>query len=52
VRSLHHGQLALGVHDFEWNGRGEGGRRVAAGIYFVRLDGPGHHLQTKLVKLR
>ncbi len=52
VRSLERGLLTAGPHRFDWNGRDDGGRRAAAGIYFVHLDGPGRHLQAKLVKLQ
>ena len=41
VRTLQRGSLAAGLHQFEWNGRDDSGRRVPAGVYFVTLDGPG-----------
>ena len=52
VRSLQRGVLTPGAHRFEWNGRDEQGRRVAAGIYFVRLESGNRQWQAKLVKLR
>jgi hypothetical protein len=52
VRTLQRGRLAGGPHRFEWNGRNDSGHRVAAGVYFVHLDGSGRHLQAKLVKLQ
>lgn len=52
VRSLSRGRLAAGAHHFAWNGRDERGRRVPAGVYFVRMDGSGRHLEAKLVKMR
>ena len=49
---LHRGRLAEGPHRIEWNGRDDRGRRVAAGIYFVRFEVPGRRMEAKLVKLR
>jgi len=37
VRTLHSGVLAAGSHDVVWNGRGDDGRKSAAGVYFFRL---------------
>lgn len=51
VRSLQRGKLAAGEHRFDWNGRDDAGRRVAAGIYFVGLDGRGVQVRAKVVKL-
>ena len=52
VRTLQRGRLVAGAHRFEWNGRDAEGRRVAAGVYFVRLEATGRHLESKLVKLQ
>ena len=52
VRALQRGRLVAGMHRFDWNGRDEQGRRVAAGVYFVRLEVTGRHVESKLVKLR
>ena len=52
VRALQRGRLVAGTHRFDWNGRDEQGRRVAAGVYFVRLEATGRHVESKLVKLR
>ena len=52
VRVLQRGRLTAGVHHVEWNGRDEHGSRVPAGVYFVRLDGTGLHVESKLVKLQ
>jgi len=52
VRQLHRGRLAEGPHHIEWNGRDDGGRRVAAGIYFVRFEASSRRMEAKLVKLR
>lgn len=37
VRSLQSGTLAVGRYDRIWNGRNDGGRMCAAGVYFTRL---------------
>jgi sugar lactone lactonase YvrE len=52
VRQIQRGRLAAGPHAFEWNGRDDGGRRVAAGIYFVRYQTPERRMEAKLVKLQ
>ena len=52
VRSLSDGWLAAGSHRFAWNGRDERGRPATAGVYFVRLEGNGRPLETKLVKMQ
>ncbi|MEO5618743.1 MAG: LamG-like jellyroll fold domain-containing protein [Candidatus Eisenbacteria bacterium] len=52
VRSLRVGRLAAGPHRFEWNGRDDSGRRVAAGVYFARLGMGARHLEVKIVKLQ
>ena len=52
VRALQRGKLAAGSHRFDWNGRDEQGRKVPAGVYFVRLEATGRHLDSKLVKLQ
>jgi hypothetical protein len=52
VRSLQRGRLSAGAQRFDWTGRNDAGRRVAAGIYFVNLDGPGLHVRTKIVKVQ
>lgn len=38
VRRLAEGRLSAGAQRFTWDGRDEGGRRVAAGAYWIRLD--------------
>ncbi len=37
-RALHAGYLAAGAHRLAWDGRDAAGRRLAAGVYFLRLD--------------
>jgi hypothetical protein len=38
VRTLVNGRLDAGAHQRVWDGRGDSGQRVAAGVYFYRLD--------------
>lgn len=38
VRILHSGPLARGVTSLAWDGRGDGGQPLGAGVYFVRLS--------------
>ena len=38
VRTLYKGDLAAGMHQFEWNATDNGGNAVASGIYFYRLS--------------
>jgi flagellar hook assembly protein FlgD len=43
VRSLYHGLLEPGEHEFTWNGRGERDAPIPDGVYFARMrtgDGP------------
>jgi hypothetical protein len=46
VRVLERGLLPAGTHDVVWDGKDRGGRGVASGIYFYRLD-TGHFTATK-----
>jgi hypothetical protein len=52
VRSLVDGQLASGVHVLRWNGRDDGGRQVASGVYLVVLDVERERLTRKILLLR
>jgi cytochrome c peroxidase len=40
VRRIFSGVLARGGHSITWDGRDDDGRRVAGGVYFVRVSGP------------
>ncbi len=40
VRTLARGEMAAGAHRVEWDGKDADGRRVASGVYFVRLTTP------------
>jgi flagellar hook assembly protein FlgD len=52
VRSLIRGSLRGGDHDVTWNGRDEGGRAVASGVYFARARVGGEVSLTRLVVRR
>ena len=38
LREIETGQLPAGRHEAAWDGRDNGGREVASGIYFYRLE--------------
>jgi hypothetical protein len=52
VRRLVDAPLAGGMHRLGWDGRDQEGRRLAAGVYFVRLASTGEVRTTKLTVLR
>ena len=41
VTYLRHGHTDAGTHYYKWNGTNNGGSKVARGLYFVRVIGPG-----------
>lgn len=52
VRMLHDGALRAGGHSRRWDGRGDDGRRVPAGVYFATLKS-GEHLESlRMVRLQ
>lgn len=51
VRRLYEGPLPEGVHALEWDGRDEEGRRVAAGVYHLRLREDGRTLSHRAIRL-
>jgi hypothetical protein len=52
VRLLTQRSLDAGAHDFRWDGRAEGGRRAAAGVYFLQLVTSDSQTTTKVSFLR
>jgi serine protease len=51
VRSLVDGQLPLGEYEVTWDGKGERGERLSAGMYFYRLVTENSTIMKKLVLL-
>jgi hypothetical protein len=52
VRALHDGPVGPGATLFAWDGRDARGRRVAAGVYFVRATGGADVETAKAVRIR
>lgn len=53
VRTLIEGRTAgPGRNEIVWNGRDAGGRHVAAGVYFCRLDAGTRHQTTRMVLMK
>ena len=52
VRRLVEGMQEEGEHRVVWDGRGEDGRPLAAGVYFVRLETPVYVATKKIVLFR
>jgi hypothetical protein len=52
VRTLHRGTLPAGRASIGWDGRDDRGRRVAAGVYFVRATDGRRERTVKAVRLR
>ena len=38
VKTIHDGHLESGPHSLVWQGRDEGGRQVASGVYYLRME--------------
>jgi hypothetical protein len=38
VKTMHNGHLDSGPHSLVWQGRDDGGRAVASGVYYLRMD--------------
>lgn len=52
VRALAPAGLAGGAHRIPWDGQDDLGRPVVAGVYYVRLGGPGGGLEQRICRLR
>jgi hypothetical protein len=52
VRRLEDGVREPGTHRVRWDGRGQGGERLSAGVYFIRLSAGGRDLVQKAVLIR
>lgn len=51
VRTLAHGRLAAGSHEFAWDGRDDQGAKLGAGLLFVRLRAGGQEAVRRVVSL-
>ncbi|HET9950285.1 MAG TPA: S8 family serine peptidase [Candidatus Eisenbacteria bacterium] len=49
VRTLAQGDFPAGPHFLAWDGRGDRGARLPAAVYFVRLEGRGRPVTSKVV---
>jgi hypothetical protein len=52
VRRLSAGRLPAGEHELQWDGRDENGRRVASGLYLMRLTAGSGSRSSRLTVLR
>ena len=52
VREITRAELAAGDHRADWDGRDAGGRRVAAGVYLVRLETADSVATGRITRLR
>jgi outer membrane protein assembly factor BamB len=52
VRTLVKERLVPGLHSVPWDARGDDGRPVASGVYFVTLDSGGRTFRDRLVLVR
>jgi hypothetical protein len=52
VKTLVDAPLPAGEHPLRWDGTDEGGRRVASGVYFVKLTAGANSAEQKVVLLK
>ena len=52
IALLHEGDLRAGPHQRSWNGRDDGDREVAAGVYLYRLETKAGELSRKMTLVR
>jgi hypothetical protein len=52
VATLASRNFPAGVHELVWDGSSAGGRRVAPGVYLVRVQWPGFEKTQRVVRLR
>lgn len=52
IATLHRGHLGAGLHRFEWDGRDDDGRPVAAGVYWLTLLAPNLHTEERIMLVR
>jgi len=49
VKTLVNEYLGAGIYNASWDGQDESGKRIASGVYFVRLNGGNNSLAKKIV---
>ncbi len=52
IAHIQNGNLSQGTHVLQWDGRDGGGRRVARGTYFLRIENEGHVYTKKFALVR
>jgi hypothetical protein len=52
VRELVDGPRDAGRHTVDWDGRDSGGQKVAAGVYFYRLESDGRTVTRKMTVMK
>ena len=52
VRTIQAGLLPPGAHVLEWDGRDDGGRPTAPGVYMARIRAGGREVTGRLVRVR
>jgi hypothetical protein len=52
VRTLEEGMKQVGYYQVRWDGRDEGNKKAAAGVYFYRLKSEGYQRTERLVVVR
>jgi flagellar hook capping protein FlgD len=51
VRTVHRGPIARGMTTVSWDGRGEAGERVPAGVYVLRFSAGGGSTVARIIRL-
>ncbi|HNX00909.1 MAG TPA: FlgD immunoglobulin-like domain containing protein, partial [Candidatus Cloacimonadota bacterium] len=52
VKTLVHGFLSTGSHQYSWNGTNDNGKTVGSGVYFCTIKGDSFHSVHKMVMLK
>ncbi|MCB5261695.1 MAG: T9SS type A sorting domain-containing protein [Candidatus Cloacimonetes bacterium] len=52
VRSLDDGIYAAGLHNLSWDGKDDGGKTCASGVYYLRLKAGDKHSQHKMLLIK
>lgn len=52
IRVLVDGEMSAGRHEVAWDGRDDGDRSMAGGLYFYKLDGERENVKRRMILLR